>query len=112
MLKTGTLEKLNPQVRPGSYLARSDSRDVARVEKQTFICSQVEEDAGPTNNWMEPSKMKKELMHLFKDSMKGRTMYVVPFCMGPLGAAQSKLGLQVGRTLKFRVFSVSEIRMF
>jgi phosphoenolpyruvate carboxykinase (GTP) len=95
MLKTGTIEKLNPKKRPGCFLARSDPKDVARVEKQTFICSKKEDDAGPNNNWMEPSKMKAELKDLFKNSMKGRTMFVVPFSMGPLGSSQSKLGLQV-----------------
>ena len=100
MLKTGTIERLNGAKRPNSFLARSDPKDVARVEKQTFICSARAEDAGPNNNWMEPSKMKAELKDLFKNSMAGRTMYVVPFSMGPLGSSQSKLGLQVWKCQK------------
>jgi phosphoenolpyruvate carboxykinase (GTP) len=103
MLKTGTIEKLNEAKRPGSYLARSDPKDVARVEKQTFICTEKEEDAGPNNNWMDPARMKSELKGLFKDAMKGRTMYVIPFSMGPLGSSQSKLGLQVAFFLLFVV---------
>ena len=95
LVEHGTLIKLDEEAQPNSFLARSNPSDVARVESRTFICSKTEEDAGPTNNWMDPEQMRAEMREHFSGSMKGRRMYIVPFCMGPITDPSPKLGIEI-----------------
>ena len=95
MVRTGTLITVNDKKRPNCYVARSSTGDVARVEENTFICSEKESDCGPTNNWKDPKEMETKMMSLYKDCMKGRTMYVIPYSMGPVGSKLAAYGIEI-----------------
>src|SRR5690606_15940291 len=95
MLESGTLLELNQKEYPGCYLHRSDPEDVARVEHLTFVCTSNKTDAGPNNNWMAPAEGKEKMRSLFKGCMRGRTMYVIPYCMGPIDSPYARCGVEI-----------------
>ena len=94
-VSTGELEKLNEELLPGCYLHRTRPNDVARVEDRTFICAHTKETAGPTNNWCDPKEMYKKLYNIARGSYQGRTMYIIPFSMGPIGSPLAKIGIEI-----------------
>src|SRR5947209_16973616 len=95
LVRAGTFTRLNEELWPGCFYARSDARDVARVEERTFICSLSKDNAGPTNNWEDPFAMRRKLKQLFRGCMRGRTMYVLAYSMGPVGSPMSQIGVQL-----------------